>query len=78
MTRRLPPMKEEALRLLARGSLRNTPGVGWQSEFSQLVFNTHTVSWLVSERWAEFINDSSVAQITPAGRHAHTAMEAMS
>lgn len=62
----LTPLKDEALRLLARGPMTFTPDVGWRS-FSSLAFNCHTIFWLASKGWAAIAEDGVTVNGTAAG-----------
>ncbi len=63
-----PPLKSLALWLLARGPLTLTPDVGWKSEHSNAVFNSHTIHWIASNGWGQFGPERTTFLITNEGR----------
>lgn len=66
--RPLTPIKETALRCMARGPVAGAWGRGWLSSCGRHEFNTHTVSWLVSAGYAVFSPARTDTRITGAGR----------
>lgn len=64
---KFPPIKKQAFVALARGPLRLVPDVGWRSDITYEVFNSHTVQWLASCGWALFGPERTTVQISSEG-----------
>ena len=65
---RIPPLKREALELMARGPLAGRWNGGSRSGFSERAFNSHTIGWAVDASLATFNKGRTEARITQEGR----------
>lgn len=71
----LPPTKAACLSAMTRGPLIGFWNGPWTSVATGQVWNTHTISFLVSQGWAAFNRDRTESTITRAGRQFEQFME---
>ena len=70
----LPPLKLAALLSLVRGPLTFIPDVGWRSEYTRQVFNSHTAWYVRFRGWAQLSKDGAQLLPTKAALEAAAAL----